>query len=41
MREKDISSDGPSCIYKYCSEQFNPFDSHGKVQLAVTIEQSV
>ena len=25
----------------YCSEQFNPLDSHGKVQLEVTIKLSL
>ena len=38
MLGKALSTEGP--IHIYCSEPFNPFYSHGKVQLEVAIEQS-
>jgi len=36
MLVEEISTDGPINIYS--SEQFNPNDFHGEVQLEVTIE---
>jgi len=33
------NTEGP--VYRYCSEQFNPFHFHGKVQQEVTIKQSL
>ena len=39
MLGEEISTKGP--INLYCSEQFNPFVSHGKLQLEVTIEKSL
>ena len=40
MLGEEISTEGP-IPYIYCSEQLNHFDSHGKVPLEVTIEQSL
>jgi len=39
MLAEDISTEGPFNIY--CSEQFNPFDSSGKVQLEVSVEHFI
>jgi len=39
MLGEEISTERP--IHLYCSEQFNPFASHGKLQLEVTIEKSL
>jgi len=36
MLEKEISTE--RAIHMYCSVQFNPLDSYGKVQLEITIE---
>ena len=32
MQGKEISTGGPIHIYRYCSEQINSHDFHGKVQ---------
>jgi len=36
--EKISTESSVHSISIYCSEQFNPFESHGKVQLEFTIE---